>query len=859
MPLNSLLSRQLRKAFKLQSDDALKEWLDLLDSVSDDAQSDNQSTSLMNVQELKRGLLALIPKVDDSYNFNQRDLSLRDRSLQLSSEELMAANEKIRQENKRQQHVIETLRHSVNKLLTEQGRPAIDKDHTNLSELSALVLELVNEQKRLENKLQSAYKQAKNANKAKSAFLATISHEIRTPMNAIIGLTHLALKSDDSDMKHTYLEKVQASSTSLLELINGILDFSKVEANKIEVSNEPFTLARVIEKLSHIFQIKAREKHLQLLFDIQCNPNIQCSGDSEKVHQVLVNLLGNAIKFTESGYVLLRITKAQNNLSFYVCDSGIGISPDSKEKLFNPFVQADATISRRYGGTGLGLTIGKRLVEMMGGELILESEVGKGSTFSFTLTLCDDSDDESQSAPLPISISENVFCITAGKEVELGVSVLHDAFKRLGVSCTMLEMECDQFPSFASQSLAFLPEDEKYWKRFLNLLRFGDFEHLNLSTIISPLSKLDVKKRMGKLFKERYNIIELPFTDSELISSISPVNESRIITNEFGLESKYWRRKRLGGKRVLVVDDDLISLEISHQILSDHDIDVTTVTNGEQALDLCKHINFDAVLLDCYLPGISGFEVAEKLTLSETWFTPIIALSADETAQGKKQALISGMCEHLVKPASPDDILHAIDMHIHSGYTELVPKQGETPHNDPLLKFYHNYKQADVMTTLLEVMATENIDDPLLDKLLEDAIEIGATNLALSLKDIMKGSSSKAMSFAERVSLMSMQLDATFRLIAHSVNHMESKRNTSSFDKDGIIAIIDNIITALEAYDAEAIHEVGELAKRLRHTQYNHCISTIRQHVGIYDFDSALEDTMQLKNDIQHGQPTPHE
>ena len=163
------------------------------------------------------------------------------------------------------------------------------------------------------------------------------------------------------------------------------------------------------------------------------------------------------------------------------------------------------------------------------------------------------------------------------------------------------------------------------------------------------------------------------------------------------------------------------------------------------------------------------------------------------------------------------------------------------------------------MTTLLEVLATEDIDDPLLDTLLEDAIEIGATNLALSLKDIMKGSSLKAMSFAERVSLMSMQLDATFRLIAHSVNHMESKPNASSFDKDDIIAIIDNIITALEAYDAEAIHEVGELAKRLRHTQYNHCISSIRQHVGIYDFDSALEDTMQLKNDIQHGQPTPHE
>lgn len=188
-------------------------------------------------------------------------------------------------------------------------------------------------------------------------------------MNAIIGLTHLALNTQDADTKHAYLEKVQGSSSSLLELINGILDFSKVEANKIDIVNESFSLSKLIEKLGPIFQVKAREKHLQLLFDIRCSPNTQCKGDSDKIYQVLVNLIGNAIKFTETGYVMLKVVRERRFVTFEVHDSGMGISEENKVKLFNAFEQADNTISRRYGGTGLGLTIGKRLVELMGENL----------------------------------------------------------------------------------------------------------------------------------------------------------------------------------------------------------------------------------------------------------------------------------------------------------------------------------------------------------------------------------------------------------------------------------------------------------------------------------------------------------
>jgi len=232
-------------------------------------------------------------------------------------------------------------------------------------------------QKAIEQKLQKAYDEAQSANKAKSDFLATMSHEIRTPMNAIIGLTHLALESTDNEQRQQYLEKVQRSSTALLDLMNSILDFSKVEADKIEIVDEPFTLTKTIDKLAQVFQVKAQQKQLQLLFDIRCHTNLQCRGDSEKIYQVLLNLLSNAIKFTASGHVILTVEKRENQLAFSVSDTGMGISEHVKSKLFKAFVQADASISREYGGTGLGLAICKRLVELMGGDLTLESEIDK--------------------------------------------------------------------------------------------------------------------------------------------------------------------------------------------------------------------------------------------------------------------------------------------------------------------------------------------------------------------------------------------------------------------------------------------------------------------------------------------------
>ena len=453
-------------------------------------------------------------------------------------------------------------------------------------------------QKAIEQKLQKAYDEAQSANKAKSDFLATMSHEIRTPMNAIIGLTHLALESTDNEQRQEYLEKVQRSSTALLDLMNSILDFSKVEADKIEVIDEPFTLTKTIDKLAPVFQVKAQQKQLQLLFDIRCHTNLQCRGDSEKIYQVLLNLLSNAIKFTASGHVILTVEKRENQLAFSVSDTGMGISEQVKSKLFKAFVQADASISREYGGTGLGLAICKRLVELMGGDLTLESEVDKGSCFSFALPVC--SDEGPDTGPqLPVSVPDNVLCIQTHQSVSQGCDILAATLNRHNIRCQIIDQVEGLLPSKASQTIAFLPDDEQSWNSFIKHMQFGEYQSLNLTTLISPLNKQDVQKRMGSALVQNINIIELPFTDTELISTLSPAQLSLSKRTLEGLESRKWRTRRLLNKHVLVVDDDAISVEISQQILSDLGINVAVASSGEQALASVSYTHLTLPTIVC--------------------------------------------------------------------------------------------------------------------------------------------------------------------------------------------------------------------------------------------------------------------
>ncbi|AXT40730.1 PAS domain-containing sensor histidine kinase [Alteromonas sp. BL110] len=711
-------------------------------------------------------------------------------------------------------------------------------------------------QKAIEQKLQKAYNEAQSANKAKTDFLATMSHEIRTPMNAIIGLTHLALETTDNEQRQQYLEKVQRSSNALLELMNSILDFSKVEANKIDILDEPFTLTKMIEKLAQVFQVKAQQKQLQLLFDIRCNTNTPCKGDSEKIYQVLINLLSNAIKFTEKGYVLLKVDKRDKHLFFSVSDTGMGISDAGKAKLFNAFEQADASISRKFGGTGLGLAICKRLVEFMGGELTLESQINEGSCFAFSLPVCLDNGKPTE-ALLPISVPSEVLCIQTHESVEQGCHILCQTLERLGINCQIVDQAEGLLPQQAPFSIAYLPSDELSWKRFANHMQFGEYRDLNVNVLITPFCREDVRKRFGKTFPSDVRIIELPFTESEIISALSPLRVSTNKETTEGLESKKWRTNRLAGKRVLVVDDDLISVEISQQILADLGVKVLTATTGEYALALCKSNVFDAILLDCHLPDISGYDIAETLTQNENWFTPIIALSADETNEASEKALAAGMCHHLVKPATANEIVHTIDIHIHSGYVEIVPLDGFNKFFSALLDFYNKYSQRSVMSDLLNIFHAPSCTSELLTNLTADAKQIGASTLERHLQRIVDVQQRPDTAIAKYIAELSFELDATLRLIAHTIDKTDPKNDSVESNKMGtepLLLSLYQIKNFLEAYDAKALDHITEVAACHCDSPHSHSISQLKQRASVYDFEGALVVAQKIIDEIKHEQ-----
>jgi len=704
----------------------------------------------------------------------------------------------------------------------------------------------ISNQKATERRLHIAYEEAAKASKAKSDFLATMSHEIRTPMNAIIGLTHLALDTDSKSQKQTYMEKVQGSATSLLVLINSILDFSKVEAEQVSVNEEHFNLGDIINKLAQVFQHKTRSKQLHFLFDMHIDTNLECTGDSDKIYQVLVNLVGNAIKFTDKGYVKITVKHKDDALVFCVSDTGIGISDENKTKLFDAFVQADASISREYGGTGLGLAISKRLVELMGGRLTLSSRLTKGSEFCFTLPGL------LNSPYLPptysLTVSTPLLCICNCNQMQAVANVLTHYLTQLTLPYRFVDVSNSALPEASDKSLVLLSADQKAWDRFLNHVKLGEYASLNVSIIITPLEREEARRRIGDSLPDNIDIIELPFTQRHLINALTPKLNSGSPHKADELENRKWVARRLNKKRVLIVDDDSISLEIAQQILLDAGLHVTAVTSGERAIEECKETEFDAILLDCMLPNMSGFDVAEHLIHNLSSQTPIIALSADGTKENKARAMRVGMCAHLLKPATPKEILHTIDIHVHRGYTQVPDIKTNHPFLTKIYQFYKTYSSADVLNSLINLMTKEGDYQDLLDSLANDADDIGARTLKEALIAIPnKGDAN----FARAISAISLALDCTLRLIAHTLCTSEKTpvhEPSPSIPLNELLTVIDS----LKAYDADAINLLYHLYNTYSDSHYAHVLNNAKNLVSIYDYDGALEALQTIQEALQY-------
>jgi len=526
----------------------------------------------------------------------------------------------------------------------------------------------ISDRKKAEKELKVAKDLAEASAKSKSEFLANMSHEIRTPMNAIMGLTDLSLKTELDLRQKDYLKKIKLSSTSLLGIINDILDFSKIEAGKMDIEQVRFRLSDVLDSLSDMFSIKTAEKKLEMIVSISPDIPSRIIGDPLRLRQVLINLTGNAVKFTEQGEITVRVfLKEQKNnhlvIGFSVNDTGIGIPEDRLNSLFDSFVQVDGSTTRLYGGTGLGLSISKQLVELMGGNIQVESEEGKGSTFTFYLDFREDRHTRSKKHP----VIRDLGClkVLVIDDNQASREIMHEtltSFKfnpdtaRTGESS--LEKLLDAWHKNEPFDLVILD------------LRMPGIDGIETTKIIRNDIHVNKTPVIMMTAFGREDVIQQAKQAGVNAFLMKPVKQSLILDTIMDLFHKkpdfYKLDKarspdtgidysRLNGLRVLLTEDNEINQQVAVEILEDVKICVDVANTGLEAIKILEHMQYDVVLMDIQMPEMDGYTatglIRNNLKLKDM---PVIAMTAHAMAGDREKCLSAGMNDYISKPIDPE-------------------------------------------------------------------------------------------------------------------------------------------------------------------------------------------------------------